>query len=99
MAPGKQGFTTWATARGIPCVRWSKPASRVAGRPIKTTGKPPVPAIHAARCFGGEGGERAGWKPEFPTLEAIVTSAWRWHKHHPHGYFGLRCVRISSLSL
>ncbi len=27
-----------------------------------------------------------GWRPEFPTLRAIVESAWNWHKLHPHGY-------------
>jgi UDP-glucose 4-epimerase len=27
-----------------------------------------------------------GWKPRFPKLEDIVTSAWRWHKAHPNGY-------------
>jgi UDP-glucose 4-epimerase len=27
-----------------------------------------------------------GWQPQFNTLEAIVASAWEWHKHHPNGY-------------
>ncbi len=27
-----------------------------------------------------------GWKPKFTELEAIVESAWRWHKSHPEGY-------------
>jgi len=27
-----------------------------------------------------------GWQPEFPDLESIVGSAWRWQKSHPHGY-------------
>jgi UDP-glucose 4-epimerase len=27
-----------------------------------------------------------GWKPSYPELEAIVASAWEWHKTHPHGY-------------
>jgi UDP-glucose-4-epimerase GalE len=26
------------------------------------------------------------WKPRFPDLDSIVTTAWRWHQHHPHGY-------------
>jgi len=29
-----------------------------------------------------------GWSPEFPELEAIVESAWRWHRDHPKGYGG-----------
>lgn len=27
-----------------------------------------------------------GWNPAFPDLEAIVGSAWEWHRRHPDGY-------------
>ena len=27
-----------------------------------------------------------GWRPRFPKLEDIVTTAWRWHVKHPNGY-------------
>lgn len=27
-----------------------------------------------------------GWKPRFDSLEAIVASAWEWHRQHPEGY-------------
>jgi len=27
-----------------------------------------------------------GWEPRFASLEAIVSSAWRWHQKHPQGY-------------
>ncbi len=27
-----------------------------------------------------------GWKPRFDSLEAIIASAWEWHKQHPDGY-------------
>jgi UDP-glucose 4-epimerase len=27
-----------------------------------------------------------GWKPKYPKLEDIVTTAWAWHKQHPTGY-------------
>jgi UDP-glucose-4-epimerase GalE len=26
------------------------------------------------------------WKPQLPDLEAIVRTAWQWHRVHPHGY-------------
>jgi UDP-glucose 4-epimerase len=26
------------------------------------------------------------WKPRFADLDSIVTTAWQWHRHHPHGY-------------
>jgi len=27
-----------------------------------------------------------GWKIKFPTIDAIVATAWKWHKSHPNGY-------------
>ena len=27
-----------------------------------------------------------GWKPQFNDLETIVSTAWIWHKAHPHGF-------------
>ena len=27
-----------------------------------------------------------GWQPQYPTLDAIVETAWRWHQAHPNGY-------------
>ena len=27
-----------------------------------------------------------GWAPRYPDLESIITSAWAWHRTHPHGY-------------
>ena len=28
------------------------------------------------------------WKPEHADLEAIISTAWNWHKNHPNGYNG-----------
>jgi UDP-glucose 4-epimerase len=30
--------------------------------------------------------EELGWIPDFPDLEAIIETAWQWHKKHPKGY-------------
>lgn len=30
--------------------------------------------------------QELGWNPKFPELDAIVDSAWNWHKAHPNGY-------------
>ena len=27
-----------------------------------------------------------GWKPRYDSLESIISSAWKWHSTHPHGY-------------
>jgi len=26
------------------------------------------------------------WKPRFAEIDAIVSTAWHWHRRHPHGY-------------
>ena len=27
-----------------------------------------------------------GWRPKYPDLESIISSAWNWHKNNPNGY-------------
>ncbi|MGD0790757.1 MAG: UDP-glucose 4-epimerase GalE [Terriglobales bacterium] len=63
----------------------------------KVTGHP-VPVIESPRRAGdpavliasSEKIRRAlGWQPRFPDLEAIVESAWQWHRTHPDGYRNL----------
>ncbi|QCR31891.1 UDP-glucose 4-epimerase GalE [Lysinibacillus sp. SGAir0095] len=55
----------------------------------------PIPAEVQARRAGDPAvliasSEKAkkvlGWKPQFASLEKIITDAWNWHKHHPNGY-------------
>ena len=54
-----------------------------------------IPVVNAPRRAGDppqlvgdskKAREVLGWKPEFPELEKIVESAWRWHQSHPDGY-------------
>ena len=30
--------------------------------------------------------QELGWEPKFTDMDNILTSAWEWHKSHPHGY-------------
>jgi UDP-glucose 4-epimerase len=30
--------------------------------------------------------DELGWTPRYPDLKSIMSSAWEWHKSHPHGY-------------
>jgi UDP-glucose 4-epimerase len=32
--------------------------------------------------------EVLGWNPQFPEIEKIIESAWKWHEAHPNGYEG-----------
>jgi UDP-glucose 4-epimerase len=34
----------------------------------------------------GRAAEVLGWQPSYTSLEAIVETAWKWQREHPHGY-------------
>jgi UDP-glucose 4-epimerase len=55
----------------------------------------PIPAREVARRPGDPAvlvassdkiKRELNWQPQFPSLEAIVRSAWDWRRAHPHGY-------------
>ena len=62
-------------------------AGRVTGRPIpieiapKREGDPPrlVASTEKAR-------QVLGWKPDYDTIEEMISTAWSWHRRHPNGY-------------
>ena len=62
-------------------------ARRVTGHPLPAVEGPRRPG-DAPRLVASSAGIRRelGWKPEHPTLEEIVASAWEWHRSHPQGY-------------
>lgn len=62
-------------------------ARRVTGHPIPALVGPrregdPAVLVASSRRIRRE----LGWRPRFPDLEAIVASAWEWHRRHPDGY-------------
>lgn len=62
-------------------------ARTVTGRPIpaeiapRREGDPPqlVASAEKARRV-------LGWKPDYETIEEIISTAWNWHRKHPNGY-------------
>jgi UDP-glucose 4-epimerase len=62
-------------------------AKKVTGRDIpvenapRRVGDPPQLVGDSAKAR-----DVLGWRPQFPELEAIIESAWTWHKVHPGGY-------------
>jgi len=62
-------------------------ARRVTGHSIPTVeverrpGDPAVLVASSARIR-----QQLGWKPQWPELDAIITSAWEWHQRFPQGY-------------
>ncbi len=72
------GFSVREVVETVAQVTGERPATRSAPR---RAGDPAVLVASAERAL-----RTLGWKPQCPTLEAIVESAWKWHRAHPEGY-------------
>jgi UDP-glucose 4-epimerase len=64
-----------------------KSVERVTGREVAWTLAPRRDGDPAV-LYAANGKARAalGWVPQFPELDAIVGTAWEWHRTRPHGY-------------
>jgi UDP-glucose 4-epimerase len=87
MKPGIQGFYNLGNGEGYSVREVVKMCETVTGRTIPAAEKPrrpgdPPKLVAAA----GRAIEDLGWKPKHRSLEAIVGSAWDWHRRHPNGY-------------
>jgi UDP-glucose 4-epimerase len=87
MQPGKQGFYNLGNGEGYSVREVIKMCEKVSGKTIKAIekprrpGDPPRLVASAEKAF-----TELGWKPKYPKLEDIVSTAWAWHKAHPNGY-------------
>jgi len=60
---------------------------KVTGRPVpyvikpRRPGDPPTLIAEAQKAFAV-----LGWKPRFPTLESMITPAWKWHRQYLSTY-------------
>jgi len=73
-----EGFTVREVIDTVGRVTGRRPPTRPAPR---RDGDPATLVASSSRAA-----ERLGWKPEHPSLEEIVSSAWEWHREHPGGY-------------
>jgi len=64
-------------------------ARRVTGHPLPAVEAPRRPGDAPRLVASPEKIRRElGWEPQHPGLEAILASAWEWHRGHPDGYAG-----------
>ena len=75
-----EGFTVQEVVETIARVTGERPPTTPAPR------RPGDPAVLVASS--SRAADRLGWRPEHPTLEAIVETAWNWHRRQPRGYDG-----------
>jgi UDP-glucose 4-epimerase len=87
MQPGKQGFYNLGNGEGYSVRQVIEMCEKVSGTKIPANEKPRRPGDPPRLVASAEkAATELGWKPKLPKLEDIVSSAWAWHKKHPHGY-------------
>ncbi len=84
---GRADIFNLGNTRGFSVLEIIKVAEKVTGKNIPYTigeRRPGDPAVLVASSEKIK--KTLGWKPEFPDVEDIIESAWRWHSAHPGGY-------------
>jgi UDP-glucose 4-epimerase len=62
-------------------------ARRVTGHPIPSIESPRRPGDPAVLVASSSKIQKElHWRPKFCDLQQIISSAWDWHREHPHGY-------------
>ena len=85
--PGKGGWYNLGNGNGYTVREVIDVAREVTGRKIpaevgpRRPGDPPELVASSAKIM-----RELGWKPQYPDLETIIETAWRWHEAHPNGY-------------
>lgn len=87
LQPGQQGFFNLGNGEGYSVRQVIDTCEKITGKKIPTVEKPRRPGdpprliASAQKAF-----TELGWKPKYPKLEDIVSTAWNWHQRHPSGY-------------
>jgi UDP-glucose 4-epimerase len=83
----KSGAYNLGTGTGYSVREVVETARKVTGHRIPAEVKARRPGDPPKLVAGsGKARNELGWKPRYESVEAIVESAWRWHKAHPEGY-------------
>lgn len=60
---------------------------KITGREVAAIESPRRPGDPARLVASSEKIRQAlGWVPQYPDLETIIETAWKWHRNHPKGY-------------
>jgi UDP-glucose 4-epimerase len=87
LTPGKRGFFNLGNGDGYSVREVIGMCEKVAGKKIPVVEKPRRPGDPPRLVASAEKAKtELGWKPKYPRLEQIVSTAWEWHRKHPKGY-------------
>ena len=87
LTPGESIQVNLGSGIGTSVLEIVKHARHVTGHPIpaemagRRCGDPPLLIADNSKAQ-----TVLGWTPKYSSLDSILTSAWRWHQKHPHGY-------------
>jgi UDP-glucose 4-epimerase len=87
--PGEHRIYNLGNGAGFSVREVLKAARRVTGRPVgaiespRRADDPPVLVASSDKMRA-----ELGWKPEKPSLEAMISDAWDWMQKYPRGYEG-----------
>jgi len=73
-----EGFSVLQVVESVGRVTGKRPPTRFAPR---RAGDPATLVASSDKIRGA-----LGWEPEFPELDAIISTAWNWHRTRPGGY-------------
>ena len=83
----RQGTFNLGNGQGFSVLEVIKAAGEIVGQEISYqcgNRRPGDPAVLVASS--DEARKILGWKPRYPDLKDILTSAWKWHQQFPDGY-------------
>ena len=87
LAPGRQGFFNLGNGDGYSVREVIQMCEKISGKKIPAVEKTRRPGDPPRLVAGArKAATELGWKPEYPRLEDIVSTAWAWHQKHPSGY-------------
>lgn len=85
--PGTGLFYNLGTGTPTSVLEVIRAVEKVSGRPVpyafapRRAGDPPALYADPSKAIN-----ELAWKIEYPTIESIVATAWRWHSSHPTGF-------------
>jgi len=87
LTPGRTGFFNLGNGDGYSVREVISACEKVTGKKIHSVEKPRRPGDPPRLIAGADKARKElGWTPRFPRLDDIVSTAWAWHRQHPHGY-------------
>ncbi|MCA9130549.1 MAG: UDP-glucose 4-epimerase GalE [Planctomycetales bacterium] len=87
LEPGTNIQVNLGTGKGHSVLEVIEACRQVSGHPIPTTVEARRPGDPAQLVADSSLAQRLlGWTPKYESIDAIVKSAWKWHKSHPRGY-------------